>query len=161
MARRRGLSVLETVVAVAVLAFSVAAVMRNTGGESRAVEMSEERLTAIMLLGEIQQTLNHRDYSFYATFPAREEQFDSLHESLVLELPTVFNPEDTTDTSPFAEHMRKTLQRMKVRRYVLFEPRPSPLGQAGIVTYMVTYETKKGVKKKVSTFEVVYQAPPS
>lgn len=163
--RRRGLSVLEAVVAIAVLAFSVAALIRFSSGESRAISMSEERLTAIMLLGEMQQTLNHRDFAFYSQFPARREQFDGLLETLVLELPTVFDPRDTTDTSQTAAELRATLGRMKARRYVLFEPIAAPEGGAGVVTYLVTYEARgeKGapVPKEISTYEVVYREAPS
>lgn len=158
MRKRRGFSVLETVIAIAVLAVSVAAMMQFNTGETRAIEMSEERLTAIMLLGEIQQTLNNKDYSFYATFPNKRENFDTLAESVVLEHPTVFNHKDTTVDTPFAKELRKTLERMQVRRYVLFETFVDSGGrEGGVVTYLVTYVSKEGVTKEVSTFEIVYK----
>jgi prepilin-type N-terminal cleavage/methylation domain-containing protein len=157
---RRGFSVLEVVVAIAILAFSVAAMMRFTSSESRSIEMSQERLTTIMLLSEIQQTLNNRDYAFYKnTFPTKREDFDSLAETVVLELPTVFNHKDTTVNTPFAKELRQTLKRMKVRRYVLFEPRNEGGQEFGIVTYLATYVSKAGVTKEVSTFEIVYKPP--
>lgn len=158
MRRRRGFSVLEVVVAIGVLAGSVAALMTMSSGESRGVQMSEQRLTAIMLLTELQQTLSGKSWNYYQAFPTQKDGWDPLTETLVLDHVTVFDHRDTTDTRPWAVQMRATLAQMKVERYVLRQPFTTSTGLAGdVVTYLVSYEGKAGVRKEVSTFEVVYK----
>lgn len=160
MKRRQALSVLETVVALAILAFSVAAMMNFNTSETRAIEMSEERLTAIMLLGEIQQTLNNRDYDFYKNFPKDPKDFDDvLHREEVVR-PPVFDEKDTTLDTEFAKELRKTIAKMGLKRYMLFEAFTDADGrEGGVVTYLVTYKSRKGGTKEVSTFEIVYKPP--
>ena len=157
--RRAGLSVLEIVVAIGILAGSVAALMSMGTGESRGVQMSEQRLTAIMLLTEMQQTLGGRSFDFYSAFPAAQDGWDPLTETLVLDHVTIFDHRDTTDTRPYAVQMRATMGQMKVERYVLRQTFTTSAGLSGaVVTYLVSYESKAGVRKEVSTFEVVYQS---
>lgn len=159
---RRGFSVLEVVIAIAVLAGSIAALMQLNSQEGRSIEMSEERLTAIMLLTEMQQTMSGRSYDYFKDFPTNEAGFDALFRSMVIEEhPTVFDERDTSDTRPFAQHLRTTMDRMKVDRFVLIEPFTTAAGtNALVVKYLVHYQGKAGVRKTVSTFEVVYQPPP-
>lgn len=158
MSRRAGLSVLEIVVAIGILAGSVAALMTMSSGESRGVEMSEQRLGAIMLLTELQQTLGGRSYDYYEPFPEAKAGWDPLLDTRLTDHVTIFNPADTTDTRDFAKQMRAAMGLMKAKRYVLFQPFSTSAGLEGaVVTYLVEYEGKAGTKKEVSTFEVVYR----
>jgi type II secretory pathway pseudopilin PulG len=158
MRRRAGLSVLEIVVAIGVLAGSVAALMTMSSGESRGVQMSEQRLTAIMLLTELQQTLGGKSWEYYQAFPTQPDGWDPLTETLVLDHVTVFDHRDTADTRPIAAQLRAAMAQMKVERYVVRQPFTTSTGLNGdVVTYVVTYESNAGVRKEVSTFEVVYK----
>lgn len=159
-ARRAAVSLVEIVVAVAILATAVAAIMSLSTQETKAVAVNEEHLVATLALQELRECFGHRPRIFYGptgkNFPATAEAFHAGYQDLLAEHRAIFSGGDPSD--PHAAELAATESRLELKRLVLYEEFTTPGGvPAGRVTYEVRYTPRGGgTRRRVANYEIVY-----
>lgn len=157
--RRRGLSLIEVLVAVAILAVSLAAILTLASSENTAGASDRDRLLAAGLLRELEECFAHRPRRYFGSphglaFPETLDQFGDLHASAILEHPmiTPANPEEARDG--IGRALAGFLATRKARRAILLSAPDGPDGP-GVVTFLVEWESPSGGSRTLRRHRVV------
>lgn len=160
MTRRRAVSMIEALVAVAVLAVTMAALMTFARQETKGIGLSEERTLALAFLAELREAFGYRGLEFYerSGFPDRFEAFSALQRTILEDHPVLSPPPDAPGRSPpVVASLARQAADLGVERAILFRPfvdandRP-----AGEVRFVIRYRTRAGQPREVSTTRIVY-----
>ncbi len=166
--KRRGLSLVETIVALAILVVAGVGLLVTSQGETKGVIHTKERYTAEILLGELEAAFGGKALEFYQTrgFPPPPQDpsldtFTDLHRSLFLEHPTItgMEPPSSFEDSDVSKALRKSMKAMQVKRSIFVEELTG--GQnltAGLVTFRVSYVDRAEKPRSLSRHEVIYPA---
>lgn len=154
--RRRGLSLVEVLVAVALLAVLIGGILTFSQQETRSVGATEERFVATLLLAELREAFGGRPALYYQLqgFPPRFEDFNALHRTFLEQHPATVPAPPGQVEGPAATLILQRMQAMQVRRAVLFEPVTLASGaQAGVVTFEVRYRNAAGKPRSVRSVQ--------
>ena len=159
-AGRRGFSLVEVLVGVALLGGALAALLTFGTQEVRIVGLTEERYHATQALEDLQEVFGGKPLYYYRDrgFPATFDAFDALLASNFELHPLVLPLPDPAAASTVERELVARADQMAMRRAVLFEPFTTPAGgDAGVVSFVVRYRTRSGQERQVSTVRVVYE----
>lgn len=156
---RRGTSLIEILVAVAVLAVATAAMMNLLTGESRLTRFSLERFVALQALGEMEGAFAGRPAAWFAarSFPADEANWNPLLDTLVDEDPVVTPREPLARTLTVTQaELREAYDRIDVRRRVLYRPGdPSDPEDPPRIELVVRYRPPGGTPRDIRALRVL------
>lgn len=155
---RRGMSLVEALVAVAILAVALGGLLTLGRQETQGVGMTEERLMAILALEELRETFGHRPRTYYEDqgFPEDAASYPALLTTLLDDhAATIPLPPDRD--GPIAQAVARRRAALQMQRLVTFKPFTTPDGvQAGLVRFLVRYKTRQGQDREVQTVQVVF-----
>ena len=166
--RRGAVSLVEVIVALAILAVAGGAMLTMSSGESVGVAQTEERYVAELLLGELEAAYGEGSLeAFQATGfpppPAGEAPppLDPLIEAMLEDDQAITGAEPPLDRpeTPVGAALRATMERMQVTRGVYLEELVTGEGlRCGRVTLRVGYRNRDGQPRVVESRRVVYPA---
>ena len=155
---RRGMSLVEALVAVVILAVALGGMLTLGQQETKGVGMTEERLMAILALEELREAFGHRPRTYYEGLglPADPAGFSPLLATVIDDHgATVPLPPDRD--GPIAQAVARRRQGLSMQRMVLYQPFTTPDGvEAGMVRFLVRYKTRQGKDREVQTVQVVF-----
>jgi hypothetical protein len=100
--RRAGMSLVEALVAAAILAVSMGALLTMNSQESRGVAFTGRRFYALMQLAELRESMAGKPMYFYVdnAFPSDPAAFTALHSTLIEDHPLLLHCEPCTVCRP-------------------------------------------------------------
>jgi type II secretory pathway pseudopilin PulG len=152
------MSLVEALVAVAILAVSMAGLLTLNSQETRGVAFTERRFYALMALAELRESLAGKPRYFYvdSSFPADAGSFSALQTTLIEDHPLLL-PVLPGEENPVNQSLQARFADLQLQRFVLYQPTTLPDGtEVGLVTFLVRYQNAKGALREVSTVQVVF-----
>lgn len=168
MSRRRAVSMVEVLVALAILAVAGGALLTLGSGESAGVAKTEERYLAELLLAELEAAFGEGSLETFqgAGFPPpptgdTTPPLAPLLEAMIEDERAVTGAQPPLDrpASPVGEALRASMEKLRVTRGVYLEELITGDGvRCGRVTLRVAYRTREGQTRVVESRRVVYPA---
>lgn len=154
---RRGLSLLEGLVALMILSVGFVGLLSTSSGESRFTGMSREHFLAGQALRQLREAFRGQPRLAYQdVFPAAESDYEGnpLYATQINEHPLLLVP-DHPELAPVHEAFETALSRAGIERRILYREMDSPEGTIGVVTYLVRFPRGDGVVR-IQDVEVVH-----
>lgn len=153
---RRGFSMVELVVAVAVLAVALVSLMTFSAQEVDSIEFTGDRLVATQALRELSECFGGLPLHYYKEkgFPERFEAWTPLHETLFADHPVMAGGPPGDPVGAEIEAVRAAIG---LRRAVLVRGFTTAAGvEAGVVRFVVRYQGAGGQTRELTSAAVAY-----
>lgn len=158
--RRRGLSLLEALMAGVILMLTVVGILSLVNQQPRAIAFSQDRQVAEMLLEELREAYGFLPLGTLSNlgFDSSSQGLDDLVETRFEDNPVVTFPDTLEDDAPPGRvALAKQIQRMDAKRgiYLDVEDLGSGLSRA-VLTFRVGWTTPKGQARQIESYQVIY-----
>ncbi len=155
--RRPGFSLVEVLVAVAVLATAMAGLLAFSTQETRNVILTEDRFYAIQALTELEEAFADKPGYWFRDqgFPADPSGFSALHRTLLDDHPLLVPPGLPANRTEVTRVLDERYRSLGIRRSVLAVP-SADMPEAMVVTFLVEYASPSGGTRRVQATRVAY-----
>lgn len=143
--RRRGLSLVEGLIALVILSVGFVALLSSSSQETRFTGLTRERFLAELSLRQLREAYRGWTQLEYSSFPATEEEFFSvdLYPTLLTDNPLLQDSADP-ERAEVDRAFREASEKAGIERAVLYREVEAEGQRVGIVTFLVRYPRKEG-----------------
>lgn len=161
-AGRRAVSIVEALVAAAILAVSVAAVIGLMNQQPRAVALDETKQLAGMCLQELRAAFGHLTFEGFQGlgFPAPPAEgagdtFNALHRTRLEDHPLITGPTPPEGAGPGRALLAQRIEAAGIRRSIYVQEEAAPIGGQRLVVTFRVYYTVRNQERHLDAHEVV------